>query len=481
MTYFNLDIIKQNLSPSFNNKKMFGEVNTPFSLIQKMLNLFPKDIFSNPNIKWLDPSAGYGYFSIILINLLMDGLSFHFPNKQKRISHILQNMVYMCEISETHCKHMRDFFGEQANIIHHDFLTYDFDNIKFDCIIGNPPYNSNGFKKVPTNNISSKKNDGQTLWNHFVCKSINILKPNGFLNFIIPSIWMKPDKLNMYNFITKHKIHFLHSFTNTQTKYIFKNQAQTPTCFFLLENTISDNSINLYDNIYHKYIAYNFQFNFIPLSGISILLKVFKKHNNNINTKLFFKKSNLPNNNISISNNKDLIFKYKNIKTCHLDKNTPKLICNFSDSPCKFFNEHKLVLSHKMYGFPYYDKYGEYGISNRDTYIIKMPQIKYDKSTSKYVKLSQNKIDKMYMNQLYFMQSKLVLFLYESTRYRMKFLERYIFDIIPNINFLSDFEDLNNKQIHLHNNYIYQYFNLTTEEIDYIEQFYSKDYNLCTI
>ena len=37
----------------------------------------------------------------------------------------------------------------------------------------------------------------------------------------------------------------------------------------------------------------------------------------------------------------------------------------------KFFEESKIVLPHKMYGFPYIDKDGAYGISNRDNYIIK--------------------------------------------------------------------------------------------------------------
>ena len=43
---------------------------------------------------------------------------------------------------------------------------------KFDIIIGNPPYNTNGTKKVPTNNTSAKKSDGQTIWCNIVKKNI---------------------------------------------------------------------------------------------------------------------------------------------------------------------------------------------------------------------------------------------------------------------------------------------------------------------
>ena len=39
-------------------KKQFGEVTTPISLINDMLDTLPEDIWSNPNLKWLDPCAG---------------------------------------------------------------------------------------------------------------------------------------------------------------------------------------------------------------------------------------------------------------------------------------------------------------------------------------------------------------------------------------------------------------------------------------
>ena len=66
-----------------------------------------------------------------------------------------------------------------------------------------------------------------------------------------------------------------------------------------------------------------------------------------------------------------------------------------------------------MYGFPYLDRNGEFGISNRDAYIIK------DKSIQELEILQK------------FFSSKTALFLFESTRYRMKFLEKYIFELIP--------------------------------------------------
>jgi hypothetical protein len=92
-----------------------------------------------------------------------------------------------------------------------------------------------------------------------------------------------------------------------------------------------------------------------------------------------------------------------------------------------------------MYGFPYYDKKGIYGISNRDNYVI------IDENYEKTKKL------------FYFLSTSFVITLFESTRYRMKYLERYIFELLPDISCISDFpEKINNETLSC-------YFNINLE------------------
>ena len=50
---------------------------------------------------------------------------------------------------------LRELFGEKANIYNEDFLEAKLPT--FNIIIGNPPFNSNGLKKVPTNIVSNKQ------------------------------------------------------------------------------------------------------------------------------------------------------------------------------------------------------------------------------------------------------------------------------------------------------------------------------------
>lgn len=421
---FILNEREQNFKPKIENKIQYGEVNTPFSLIQEILNMIPEKEYKDPTKKWLDPACGCGYFTMVLFNKLMNGLRYNIRNREKRKKHIIENMIYMCEINQENIIHLTSLFGENANIIQEDFLsttkeTYG-DNL-FDFIIGNPPYNGNGLKKVPTNSKSSKKKDGKTLWTEFVKHSLSLLRGHGFLSMIIPSIWMKPDKANMYETLTYYKIHKIKAFSNTQTNKIFKNQAQTPTCYFLLEkredNTKDEpnNVVSLYDTYQKEYIPYTVRYQSpIPLTGISIINKLnpfIEKYGC-----LEPIKTNLPSKYISITPIQDKIHKYRNIKTCIIEKTGfPHLVIDYSNKPCKYQGEKKLVLAHKMYGTPYFDKTGEYGISNRDNYVFLHYQ------DNEFQQLQQ------------FLSTKTILFLYDTTRYRMRYLEKYAFQFIPDI------------------------------------------------
>ena len=132
-----------------------------------MFEAIPKELFSNPDLKWLDPGAGTGYFSMYLFNKLNIGLSKKIPNKNERHNHIIRNMMYMVEIQQKNIEHLLNLFGEDANIIHEDYTLLK-SKIKFDIIIGNPPYNSKGLKKVPTQKGINKKLDGKTIWISFI-------------------------------------------------------------------------------------------------------------------------------------------------------------------------------------------------------------------------------------------------------------------------------------------------------------------------
>jgi hypothetical protein len=79
-----------------------------------------------------------------------------------------------------------------------------------------------------------------------------------------------------------------------------------------------------------------------------------------------------------------------------------------------------LVLPHNLEGFPYIDANGKFGISNRDNYVI-----------------AGRSLEELELLCEVF-STKTALYLFEATRYRMKYLERYAFELIPDLFQLED-------------------------------------------
>ena len=410
---FNKD--NQNLSSSQEKREQYGEIFTPYSLIERMFGMLTNEDFTNPNATWLDPGAGTGYFSVYLFWRLDTGLAHIMPCKEERHTHIITKMIYMVELQEENVSVLTSLFGINANIYNEDYLSNKpFTIIEFDYIIGNPPYNKNGIKKVPTNTRKNKKQDGSTLWFDFIKKSVSLLKDDGKLLMIVPSLWMKPDKAGAYDFITQYRIMKIVCMNNTETNRVFGGAAQTPTCLLLMERSPSRKSCELYDADRDEYIAYTLRPKYpIPVFGVSIVNRFVDA----VNTYgvMPVKKTNMPGKNVNLSETKGDKFIYANIRTARLDGVKPKLHINYSDSPLGFNGETKLVLPHKMYGFPFLDNKGEYGISNRDNYVID----DYNEEELCIIKE--------------FLSTKTALYIYEATRYRMKYLEKYAFLFLPDV------------------------------------------------
>src|SRR5665647_1638775 len=74
--------------------KQFGEVYTPLSLVNQMLDSLPPHVWKNPNLKWLEPACGLAPFLFIAYQRLMIGLVEPFPTPADRERHILERMFH---------------------------------------------------------------------------------------------------------------------------------------------------------------------------------------------------------------------------------------------------------------------------------------------------------------------------------------------------------------------------------------------------
>jgi site-specific DNA-methyltransferase (adenine-specific) len=178
--------------------KDFGEVMTPISLVEDMLNKLPEEVWSNKDLKWLDPCCGVGTFPSVIVQRLMKGLKTQIPNPKKRYKHIIEEMIYVCELQAKNLFAFHYVFDKpdiyELNTFYGSFLTDEFNehmknewNIeKFDIVVGNPPYQENTGKDGKT---------ASTLWPRFLQKIIETtIKIDGYLLFITPISWMSPGK-----------------------------------------------------------------------------------------------------------------------------------------------------------------------------------------------------------------------------------------------------------------------------------------------
>ena len=114
---------------TYEKRKDNDEVFTPPFLIEEMLDKLPKTVWKDPTKTWLDPCAGLGNFSVLILKRLMKGLKTWQPDEELRKKHILENMLYHVEMNPESVEKLQRVLNPEGkynlNIKCSDFLTFD--------------------------------------------------------------------------------------------------------------------------------------------------------------------------------------------------------------------------------------------------------------------------------------------------------------------------------------------------------------------
>lgn len=354
----------QTFEPSINDKKKYGEVNTPESLRNDMLStLMDYDAtFFNTVKTVFEPCCGKGLFLLDIIDRFMEGLSNVYSDIHERYKIIVEQCVYFADINPMNidiCRIIIDpfsqyslqcYLGDVLNVT----ISTVFQKEYFYAIISNPPYNALG-----------KTGTGNAIWQHFVKKALYDWRCK-YLVFVHPPGWRKPPKQDSkYNGLfedltRKNNMLYLEMHDVSDGLKVFG--CGTRYDWYIVKSQESKNN-DITKVKDYKNIIYNLhlqKFYFLPNYNINDILKYVLDDNDDKTVQVLYSRTSYASDKKWISHSRNDIYTFPII---HSTPRSGVRILYSKKDDNGHFNIPKLIFGDSGIYNAIIDERGEYGLS----------------------------------------------------------------------------------------------------------------------
>lgn len=474
------------------------EVFTPPSLANDVLDLLPIELWSNPDARFLDPVCKTGVFLREMAKRLMRGLENKIPDKQQRINHIFGKQLYGIALTEltgslsrrsVYCTKTANnkysvcetFTTEQGNI-HYERMQHTWDNgrctycgaskevydredaletyaynfihtdkpkkifnMKFDVIVGNPPYQlSDG---------GGRDSGAIALYHRFI-QQAKKLNPR-YISMIIPARWYSGGKgLNDFRdeMLNDKRIAELHDFPETSDCFPGLN-IRGGVCYFLWDKE-HNNNCKITNNKNGKVLSTLVR----PL--LEVNSEVFVRYNEAIDIlrKVRKFKENTMDNSVSARKPFGLDSNFSGFKKHKSDKHNI-LLYRFGDNG--YISEDQVVRNHHWINeVKVIVSKASPGGDNYPHQIISKPIVaeKMSCCTETYLVVGVYKSKKLASNVTKYMQTRFFRFLMSLIKNTQN-ISRGVFAFVPAQDFNEDWTDKK----------LFDKYGITQNEIDFID------------
>lgn len=228
--------------------KQKGIVYTPNDIVQFMIKntVSEEEFISNPFMKIFDPSCGVGNFIIPIYKYLKNIIIKNYEVMKKEINyldidkHIVENNIFGTDIDEIAIKILKiDLYcitgHVPKNIFVQDYLFFK-NEIKYDVVIGNPPYIGHKtmdkkYSKVLKEKYFDVFNDKADISYCFFSKTLNCINEAGKISFLVSRYFMEsPSGSGLRNLLSNKNVNMIVDFYGLRP---FKNIGIDPVIIFI--------------------------------------------------------------------------------------------------------------------------------------------------------------------------------------------------------------------------------------------------------